>query len=81
MDVGVYFLQVEEDAGERGGEVERGVGYIVGCCDESVCEGGGGEGGGEEGFVVDVGGLGVGHGVFVQFEVGAQLLFLRKMGV
>lgn len=59
--MGVYFLEVEEDAGEWGGEVEGGVGYVVGCCDEGVCEGGWGEVWGEESFVVDVGWVGVCH--------------------
>lgn len=60
MDVGVDLLEVKEDAGERGGEVEGGVGGVVGCRDEGVGEGLGGEGRGEEGFVVDVGGVGGG---------------------
>ena len=58
MDVGVDFLDVEEDTGERGGEVEGRVCRVVGCENEGVGEGGGGEGGIEEELVVDVGGVG-----------------------
>ena len=61
VDVGVDFLDVEQDAGERGGEVEGRVGGVVGRCDEGIGEGDGGEGRVEEGFVVDVGGFAVGH--------------------
>lgn len=53
--MGVDFLEVEEDAGEGGGEVERGVGGVVGAGYEGGGEGVGGEGGGEEGLVVYVG--------------------------
>lgn len=64
VDVGVDFLEVEEDAGERGGEVDGGVGGVVGGGYECAGEGVGGEGGREEGLVVDVGdfgGVGGGH--------------------
>lgn len=55
VEVGVDFLGVEEDAGERGGEVEGwGVGGEVGAEDEAVGVDGGGEGWGCEGRVVDV---------------------------
>ncbi len=57
IDVCVYFLGIKEDPGEGRREVERAVSRIVGSEDEGICEGGGGEGGGEEGFVVDVGGV------------------------
>lgn len=58
----VDFLNVEEDARERGREVERGVGSVVRLGDEGVGVGLGGEGGGGYGGVVDVGGGGrVGH--------------------
>jgi len=57
VDVGVDFLDVEEHTGEGGGEVEGGIGRVVGAEDEGVGEGGGGEGGGEEELVVDVGGV------------------------
>lgn len=62
VDVGVDFLEVEEDAGEGGGEVERGVGGVVGAGYEGGGEGVGGEGGGEEGLVVYVGDFCGGHG-------------------
>ena len=70
VDVGVNFLDVEEDAREWGGEIEGCVGGIVGRGDEGVGEGGGGEGWVEEGFVVDVGGLRVGHGGGMGWGVG-----------
>lgn len=60
MNVGIDFLEVEEDAGEGGGKGEGCVGCIVGGLDEVVGKGVGGEGGREEGFVVDVGRLFVG---------------------
>ena len=64
VDVGVDFLDVEEDARQRGGEVERGVGRIVRRRHERVGEGDGREGRIQEGFVVDVGGFRLvgGHG-------------------
>ena len=55
--MGVYFLGVEEDSREGCGEVERGVGGVVGTEDEGICELGGGEVWGEEGLVVNVGGV------------------------
>lgn len=55
--MGVDFLDVEENAGERSGEVEGGVICIVGREDKSVCEGGGGEVWSDKGLVVDVGGF------------------------
>ena len=57
IDVSVYFLSIEKNTGERGREVERRVGGVVGALDKGVCKLGGGEGGGEEGFVVDIGGV------------------------
>lgn len=67
VDVRVDFLDVEEDAGERGGEVEGCVGGVVGLVDEGVGVGGGGEGWGEEGFGVEVGGC---HGSLGWWVVG-----------
>ena len=55
--MGVYFLSVEEHAREGRGEIEGCVGGVVGCEDEGVGELGGGEVGGEEGLIVDVGGV------------------------
>lgn len=55
IDVGVDFLGVEEDTGERSGEVEWGVCLVVRAPDKSVGKSGGRECRGEEGFVVDVG--------------------------
>lgn len=60
VDVGVDLLDVEEHARERRGEVERGVGRVVGCEDERVRERRRFEGRVEEGFVVDVRGFRVG---------------------
>jgi len=50
----VYFLRVEQDSGERRGEVERGIGGVICGQDKGVCECRGGECGGEEGFVVNI---------------------------
>lgn len=55
VDVGVDFLGVEENAGEGGREVEWGVSVVVCAADESVRECRGGECGGEEGFIIDIG--------------------------
>lgn len=72
--MGVNFLNVKQNAPQGGGEIEGELGRVVGGEDEGVGEGGGRKGGGEEGLVVDVGGLvrvrgvvGVGH-----CEVGAM---------
>lgn len=36
VDMSVNFLDVEKDTGEGGGEVEQGVGRVVGSCYERI---------------------------------------------
>ena len=72
VEVGVDFLGVEEEAGERGGEVEGwGVRGEVGAEDEAVGVGRGGEGWGCEGRVVDVAARRIGVRVVAAAVAGA----------
>jgi len=55
--MGVNFLRIKEHSGERSREVKGGIGIIICSANERIREFGWREGGGEEGFVVNVGGV------------------------